>query len=119
MSKKITSIGGLISFSCGIDEEWKRIIGRLKTYGRRSTGNKARDTEILRSIELNKVQTENSVSSKYITVSKEEQEKILAKKQEKKGEDNTKPAQNSQQGAKLLGEQLYLAIQMKNKKEKK
>ena len=119
MSKKITSIGGFISFSCGIDEEWKRIIRRLKVYGIRSTGSKAKDKEILRSIELKKVQMENIVSSKYITISKGEQEKILAKKKEKKGENNPKLTQSNQHGAKLLGEQLYLAIQMKNKKEKK
>ena len=110
--------GGMLQFSGGIDAEWQAIISKLKAYGRSSTKSKTRDRELLHSIEVEKVKLESTVSSKFLTVSKNEQEKILEKKNNNKAEANPELFQNQQKGAKILGEQIYLAIQMKNKKKK-
>ena len=110
--------GGMIRLPSGIDAEWQAIIRKLKAYGKSSSGNKARDKELLNSIELDKVKQENIPSSKFLTISKSEQEKILEKKNDKKADANPELYQNTQKGAQILGEQVYLAIQMKNKKKK-
>ena len=110
--------GGLISYAGGIDAEWQAIISKLKAYGKKSTRSKTRDRELLHSIEVEKVKLESTVSSKFLTVSKNEQEKILEKKNEKRVNNNLEQCAEQRTGAKALGEQVYLAIQMKNKKKK-
>ena len=111
------NLSGMVSFSGAPDPEWQAIIRRLLSYGRKSTGSKSRDKELLHSVELEKAKLENIVSSKFLTVTKSEQEKIQNKKKEKRIENNPEAYPNSQKGAKFLGEQLYLAIQMKKKKK--
>ena len=110
--------GGMIRLPGEIDAEWQAIIRKLKAYGKSSSGNKARDKELLNSIELEKVKQENIPSSKFLTISKSEQEKILETKNEKRAESNPGTYSTQQKGAQILGEQLYLAIQMKNNKKK-
>ena len=72
--------GAMLSVSFGPDEEHRRIMRKLMAYGYRSTGSKSGDKELLRRIELKQVEMENCVSSKYLTVSRTEQEKILEDK---------------------------------------
>ena len=110
------SMGGGIHVSFGPDEEPKRIMRKLMAYGYRSTGSKSGDKELLRRIELKQVQMENCVSSKYLTVSRTEQEKIQEEKKEKKIENNPELYQQTMQGQQILGEQIILAIEMKKKK---
>ena len=114
---KINAIfsGAMLSISLGPDEEHKRIIRKLKAYGYRSTGSKSRDKELLRRIELEQAKKENSVSSKFLTVSKAKQEKIQEKKKEKRIENNPELYQQTMQGQQILGEQIMLAIEMKKK----
>ena len=119
MTKINPIMSGMLSISFGPDEEHKRIIRKLMAYGYRSTGSKSGDKELLRKIELKQVQMENCVNSKYITVSKREQEKIIEKKKEKRLENNPEQAQNTMKGQKILGEQLMIAIEMNKKKEEK
>ena len=101
----------------GVDVEWLNIIKRLQSYGKKSTGSKDKDKALLHSIELEKAEID-PVSNKFLTVTLGEREKIKNKKKEKRIENNPEAYPNSQKGAKILGEQIYLAIQMKNKKKK-
>ena len=117
MTKINPIMSGILSVSYGPDAEHRRIIRKLAAYGYRSTGSKSGDIELLRRIELKEVQMENIVSSKYLTVSKQEQEKIIENKKEKRLEKNPEQTQNSMKGQKILGEQLMIAIQMKKKKD--
>lgn len=114
---KINAIfsGAMLSVSFGPDEEHRRIIRKLMAYGYRSTGSKSGDRELLRKIELKQAEMENCVSSKYLTVSKAEQEKIQEKKKEKRIENNPELYQQTMQGQQILGEQIMLAIEMKKK----
>ena len=116
---RINSIStcGSMHVSFGPDEEHKRIMRKLMAYGYRSTGSKSGDKELLRRIELKQVQMENCVSSKYLTVTRSEQEKIQEKKKEKREINNPELSQNSMQGQQILGEQIMLAIELKKKKE--
>ena len=98
------------------DWEYKAIIRKLAQYGLRPTGNKSSDKMMLRQIELREAQKEESVTSRFLTVSKGEQEKIQEKKAEKQSLGNTQ-LQDAQLGQQLLGEQLMLAIEMKKKKK--
>ena len=107
---------GMVSLYNSPDAEWLAIIRKLLSYGKTSTGSKSGDKDLLHSIELEKAKLENNISSKFLTVTKNEQEKIQSKKKEKRIENNPELYPNSQQGAKVLGEQLYLSIQMKKKK---
>ena len=118
MSKMNVGMGGMLQFHAGIDYEWQQIIMRLQAYVKHSTGSKSGDRALLHSIEFEKAKLENTVSSKFLTVGKNEQEKIQEKKQEKKSdiENNQKTPKYDQLGAKLMGEQVYLAIEMKKKK---
>ena len=84
-------------------------------YGYRPTGNKNADKALLRKIELKIAKTENCVSSKFLTVTVSEQEKIQEKKKENRIETNPELYQNTMKGQKLLGEQIMLAIEMKKK----
>ena len=100
-----------------VDEEEKRIMRRLLQYGIKPTGQKSIDKPILHEIELQKAKLEDYVSNKFLTVTKSEQEKIQAKKKEKRIERNPEKYTNSEQAQKVMGEQIYLAIKMKKKKK--
>ncbi len=109
---QINSIG----FSgSGADYEEQRIMQKLRQYGIQPTGNKMLDKNKLREIELREAKKENCVSSKFITVSTGEQEKIQEKKKEKREELNPEKIVDSEKAAKYQGEQIYLAIKMKRK----
>lgn len=99
------------------DEEHRRIMRKLMAYGYRPTGNKNADKALLRKIELKIAKTEGCVSSKFLTVTKSEQEKFQEKKKEERVEANPELYQNTMQGQKILGEQIMLAIEMKKKSE--
>ena len=120
----ITSIS-ICTFGSANDAEAKKIAERLRMYGITPTGDKSVDRAKLREIELREAEKESSVSNKFITVSRGEQEKIQTKKKEKQKETNPESFPNSENAEKLQkaqkapGEQIYLAINMKNKKDKK
>lgn len=111
----ISSFGG---FSCTvaytIDEEEKRILRRLQQYGIKGTGKKKIDKAKLHEIELRQAEKESVVSSRFLTVSQNEQQKIQDKKKAKRQETNPENYQNADKAQKALGEQIYLAIKMKN-----
>ena len=112
-----------ISFSfstCGYvaDAEHAEIIRRLRKYGIKSTGNKSLDRQILHRLELKDAEKESGITTKFLTVSRGEQEKIQAKKKEKRIEKNPTNYPNSMKGAKILGEQIMLAIKMKKELDK-
>lgn len=113
------------TFGGSSDPEAKKIAERLRMYGITPTGDKSVDRAKLREIELREAEKESSVSNKFITISRGEQEKIQTKKKEKKKETNpesfpnSEKAENFQKAQQALGEQIYLAINMRNKKNKK
>ena len=101
------------------DAEWQRIINKLwNVYGIRSSGSKGLDKQILHEHEIRDAQKESSVSSKFLTVTKSEQEKIIEKKKDKKAENGILPKEEQTKGAELLGQQVFLAIQMKQENDK-
>jgi hypothetical protein len=107
------------SVSKAPDAEWKRIILRLwYKYGIKSTGSKAADTQKLHELELKEMEHETTVTSKFLTVTKGEQEKILKRKKDKKAELNPELYPNTTKGAEILGQQVFLAIQMKQGNDK-
>ena len=112
---KINSVNksAMLSVSFGPDAEHRRIMRKLMAYGYQPTGNKAADKALLRKIELKQAKMENCVSSKFLTVTRTEQEKIQEEKKEKRIENNPEIYQNMMQGQKILGEQIMLAIEMK------
>lgn len=110
-----------------MDAEEKRIAARLRQYGIKPTGDKNTDKAKLREIELREAKNETGVSNKFLTVTKGEQEKIQAQKKELKKQVNPEQFPNSEKiqrrkdvekAEKALGEQLFLAIKMKEKREK-
>ena len=101
------------------DYEYIKIIRKMQQYGMRPTGSKSVDKRRLHEKELQEAQKETVVSSKFVTVSKSEQEKIQEKKKKKREEVDPKLYPDTTKGQKLLGEQLMLAIQMKRKEEEK
>lgn len=101
------------------DSEEEKILRRLSMYGIKGCGIKSIDKAKLHEIEVREAKKEDTVSSKFLTVSKNEQEKIQKKKKDKKIETNPKAYPNSAKGAKILGEQLYLAIKMKKEIDEK
>lgn len=105
------------SIAYQIDYEYMRIIRKLAEYGLRPTGNKEHDRETLRKKELEEAKRAPCVLNGFITVSKNEQEKIQEKKKQKRIENNPKQYKDTAQGQQILGEQLILAIEMKKKKE--
>ena len=118
------SIGQSASISSSkIDEEEKKIMKKLIQYGYDPTGQKNIDKAILHKIELEKAKEENEITDKFLTVTIKEQKEI----QEKKSKDKTNQKQNNilgqsnninpqdMIGAKAYGEQVYLALMMKNK----
>lgn len=112
---------------CSMDAEEKRIAARLRQYGIKPTGDKNTDKAKLREIELREAQKQNTITNKFLTVTKGEQEKIQAQKKELKKQVNPEQFPNSEKiqrrkaaekAEKALGEQLFLAIKMKEKREK-
>ena len=113
--------GGNSFYFCNIriDEEEKKIIKKLMQYGITPTFNKSADKAKLHEIELREAKKENCVTNKFLTLTKGEQEKIQEKKKEKRKEISPEKYPNSEKAQKILGEQIYLAIQMKKKDKKK
>lgn len=99
-----------------LDYEYKRILQKLKEYGMSATGNKDVDRARLKNKELEKVKDANYINPELLTVSVEEQVKIQG---EKKKDLNTdiEQKETNKLGQQLLGEQLMIAINMKNKKD--
>lgn len=100
-----------------VDPEEKLIAQKLLEYGYQPTGNKTTDKATLRKIELEKAKESNFVRNDLLTVTKQEQEKIQEKKKQRKKENNEPSVKNDFNGAKALGEQIYLSIKMKKKSE--
>lgn len=99
-----------------IDAEEEEIMRRLLAYGETPVGNKTIDKAKLHRIEEHKAKEENIVTPKYLTVSTNEQEKIQERKKERRKTDNPEldnKIQDKRVGAKLLGDQIYFAIKMK------
>ncbi len=112
---------------CSMDAEEKRIAARLRQYGIKPTGDKNTDKAKLREIELREAKNETGVSNKFLTVTKGEQEKIQAQTKALKKHVTPEQFPNSEKiqhrkdvekAEKALGEQLFLAIKMKEKREK-
>lgn len=101
-----------------IDEEYKCIIRKLQQYGLRPSGSKTTDRMRLHERELQEAQKENCITSKFLTVTKAEQEKIQEKKNNKKEEINPESNQNSTKGQEILGSQIMFAIDWRKKKAK-
>ena len=120
MSIKVNSnYDAFFSVSKAPDEEWKQIILRLwYKYGIQTTGSKSADKLKLHELELKEMEYETAPTSKFLTVTKGEQEKILKKKKEKRIENNPELYKNSTKGAEVLGKQIFLAIQMKQEQDK-
>lgn len=128
------AINGIASFSSfhvcsnnGTDTEWERILRRLKEYGVKTTGSKANDLAKLRDIEMQEMKTLTAPTCKFLTISQSEQEKFFAHKKEIKQNMQIKQEKNNknistekhektEKAINALGEQIYLAIKMKNKK---
>ncbi len=109
--------GTKISCNCiqkQFDEEHLRIMKRLQMYGITPTGNKSTDKMLLHKKELEEARKENCTTTKFITVSKNEQEKIQEKKEEKQPDKNLDKTIDIDTANKLLGEQIYIAIQKKD-----
>jgi len=117
MINRISSInnGGLVYFKPMPDDEHKRIMRKLMSYGILPTGNKIADYNLLRKIELDLAQAENCISNKFITVTKQEQEKIQKKKKEKKVENSPELYQDKLQGQQILAEQMKIALELKKR----
>lgn len=116
---KIDKINNYTNFYCtgsSVDLEEQRIAKRLLAYGIQPTFNKTTDKAKLHEIELREAKKENCVSNKFLTVTTNEQEKIQEKKKEKHKEVNPELYLETQKAQKILGEQIYLAIKMKQKK---
>ena len=119
MSMKVSQSNNSFSYvpMPNIDSEEKEIMDRLLAYGCTPTGDKATDRAKLRRIEEEKAKQDNYVSNKYLTVSQAECQRIQDRKKEKRKTDNPESSpsvQDKKQGAKFLGEQVFLAIKMKN-----
>ena len=110
----VLSIGSYFGYRPKPDAEWQRIINKLwNDFGIRSSGSKSLDKQKLHELELKQAEQESAVRTKFLTVTKSEQEKIQAKKKDKKAENEQQKSEVTD-GAKLLGEQIFLAIQMKH-----
>ena len=113
----VLGISSYFGFISKPDAEWQRIIEKLwNVYGIRSSGSKALDKQILHEHELKDAQKESSLSSKFLTITKGELEKILAKKKSKKADNEIVPIEELN-GAELFGQQVFLAIQMKHESD--
>ncbi len=121
------AINGISSFSFsggGNDPELAAIMRKLKEYGIIPTGNKSTDKAALRRIEIEKAESESIVTGKFLTVTKSEEEKIQENKKNKRKENNVNQISNPENIEKnekvlqAMGEQIYLAIKMKQKSKK-
>ena len=118
----VQNISNMYSYNFGycvssIDSEEKEIMQRLLAHGITPTGNKTADKAKLRKIEEESAKQENIVSNKYLTVSTSEQESIQENKRNKRKNSNPEQSVNfsdKRVGAKAFGEQVFLAINMKN-----
>ena len=115
----INSGGAFIHLCMSIDYEYAMIIRKLLQYGLKPSGNKSHDKLRLHEIELREAKKENAVSSKFLTVTKGEQEKIQEKKKEKRIENDPRSHAETMKGQRILGEQVLLAIKMKKELEKR
>lgn len=102
-----------------IDEEYKRIIRKLQQYGMRPSGSKTTDKMRLHERELQEAQKENMITSKFLTVTKAEQEKIQGKKKTDREENSSVIMENPTIGQEIYGEQMKFAIEMKKKTNNK
>lgn len=124
------AIDGIMLFSSvhvctnsGVDAEWERIMRRLKEYGVKTTGTKSGDWAKLRDIEMQEAKNITVVTGRFLTVTKGEQEKIIARKKEKRqnrqleNDDgsivNTEKYEQTQKAMTALGQQIYFAIKIK------
>lgn len=114
----VLSIGSNFVFGPKPDAEWQRIIEKLwNEYGIRSSGSKSLDKQKLHELELREAQKQTEIKKKFLTVSENEKEKILAKKNEKKNESELRTCDDSTKGAEILGKQIFQAIQMKQEQD--
>ena len=114
----VLSIGSYFGFRPKPDAEWQRIIDKLwNDFGIRSSGSKSLDKQKLHELELRQAEQESAVRSKFLTVSKSEQEKIQAKKNSRKAENTPMSYTEPTKGAEILGKQIFQAIQMKQEQD--
>ena len=120
------AINGISSFSFssgGNDPELVAIMRKLREYGIVPTGNKSSDKATLYRIEIEKAKQENVVTGKFLTKTKGQEEKIQENKKAKRKEitpennSNSEKAQKQEKAMKTMGEQIYLAIKMKQKRK--
>ena len=120
------AINGISSFSLsggGNDPELVAIMRKLREYGIVPTGNKSNDKATLYKIEIEKAKQENVVTGKFLTITKGQEEKIQENKKAKRKEitpennSNSEKAQKQEKAMKTMGEQIYLAIKMKQKRK--
>ena len=120
VSIEINSI--ILSVALSEDQEWKKIKERLwNKYGIRSLGSKAADKQKLHELEMIEVEQLGGEcdSSRFITVTRAEIEKVKNKRRDKNIKKDPKEYPHTEKGAKILGEQIYLAIKMKKEQEDK
>lgn len=122
----LMAINGISSFSFssgGNDPELVAIMRKLREYGIVPTGNKSNDKATLYRIEIEKAKQENVVTGKFLTITKGQEEKIQENKKAKRKEitpennSNSEKAQKQEKAMKTMGEQIYLAIKMKQKRK--
>ena len=122
----LMAINGISSFSFssgGNDPELVAIMRKLREYGIVPTGNKSNDKATLYRIEIEKAKQENVVTGKFLTITKGQEEKIQENKKAKRKEitpennSNSEKAQKQEKALKTMGEQIYLAIKMKQKRK--
>ena len=122
----LMAINGISSFSFssgGNDPELVAIMRKLREYGIVPTGNKSNDKATLYRIEIEKAKQENVVTGKFLTITKGQEEKIQENKKVKRKEitpennSNSEKAQKQEKAMKTMGEQIYLAIKMKQKRK--
>ena len=115
MTDNIKPIGcRYVGISSTIDYKYQQIIQRLAKYGLRPSGSKSIDKARLHEIELKEAEKENCITSKFLTVTQSEQEKIQAKKKAEKTEDKIDLYQNKM-GQELLGQQIMITLDLKDK----
>ena len=118
MSIKVdSSYSAFFTVSTVRDPEWQKIIDKLwNDYGIRSSGSKSLDKQILHELELKELQSNplGANLSKFLTITEAEFNKIRNKKKEKKlQQDGLINHPETQRGAEILGQQIFLAIQLK------
>ncbi len=117
MAENINPINFNFIISFSTDYEYEQIKRRLMMYGVKPSGSKSADKMKLHEIELREARKENIVTTKFLTVSTGEQEKIQEKKKQKRIEINPKSHPETMKGQRILGEQIMLAIKMKKELE--